>query len=59
MNQPKELTLTLPVEAMEVVMSGLAELPFRMSAQVVGEAQRQFTAQRAAQQPAQEQSPAA
>jgi hypothetical protein len=59
MNQSKQLTLTLPVDAMEVVMSGLAELPFRMAAPVVGEAQRQFAAQQAPQQPAQEQSPAA
>lgn len=45
MTTPKTLTLALPPEAMEIVLTGLAELPYRIAHPIMSDAQTQFTQQ--------------
>lgn len=53
-----KVSIVLPIEAVNVLLAGAAELPFKVSADVIGEVQRQTMAQVAAagepqQEPAQ------
>ncbi|RAS13404.1 hypothetical protein [Paraburkholderia bryophila] len=53
MNRPKTLTLTLPTDRMEIVLSALAELPYRVAQPVMDTAHAQFGEQmQTAQTPA-------
>ncbi|MGQ7934694.1 hypothetical protein [Paraburkholderia sp. D1E] len=53
MNTPaKEYTLTLPVAAMEMVMTAVAELPYRIAHPLMQQAETQFSQQHRAEEPA-------
>lgn len=48
----KEFTLTLPAEAMEIVLSAVAELPYRIARPLMQTAEAQFSQQQHAEEPA-------
>ncbi|MFM0086748.1 hypothetical protein PQR46_07385 [Paraburkholderia sediminicola] len=58
MTAPKTLALTLPTEAMEIVLTALAELPYRVAQPVMQSAQQQFAEQLNPQRPEQPANPA-
>ncbi|MFM0356158.1 hypothetical protein PQR12_21895 [Paraburkholderia nemoris] len=58
MTAPKTLALTLPTEAMEIVLTALAELPYRVAQPVMQAAQEQFAEQLNRPQPEQPANPA-
>ncbi|MFM0268266.1 hypothetical protein [Paraburkholderia sediminicola] len=58
MTVPKTLALTLPTEAMEVVLTALAELPYRIAQPVMQAAQQQFAEQINPPKPEQQANPA-